>query len=58
MDMIVINVSDVSVQEGDFVEIFGKENPIENLAKASDTIPYEIISRIAPRVKRIIVSAV
>ena len=40
------------VTVGDEVVIFGPDHPIEKLAKASQTIPYEILSRIAPRVKR------
>jgi alanine racemase len=53
MDLTIIditNVQDASV--GHTVEIFGKNNSIENLARACQTIPYEILTRISPRIKR------
>lgn len=56
MDMMAVDLTNTNVQVGQFLEIFGANNPIELLAKACDTIPYEILSRIAPRVKRIIIS--
>ncbi len=53
MDVTMINLGpDHKVQEGDEVEIFGELDPIEKLANSCNTITYEIISRIAPRVKR------
>ena len=54
MDVMMIDISHVPhVKIYDEVEIFGKNVPLEDLAKACGTISYEIISRIAPRVKRI-----
>ena len=54
MDLCMIDVSEVpGVKIGDRVEIFGPEAPVESLAKIRNTIPYEIISTISPRVKRI-----
>jgi len=35
------------------VIIFGKELPVEELAKLADTIPYEIMTGVSQRVKRI-----
>jgi len=54
MDMTMINVTAVEgVREGDEVIIFGKELPIQQLAEWAATIPYEIMTSISQRVKRV-----
>lgn len=53
MDACMIDVTGVDVRPGDEVEIFGPEMPVERLAEVLGTIPYEIITSISPRVKRI-----
>jgi len=54
MDMCMIDVTDAAGTElGDTVEIFGPSLPIERLSDTLGTIPYEIISTISPRVRRI-----
>ena len=54
MDMTMVDVSHIEgVKVGDEVEIFGITSTIEQLAKAAETIPYEILCRISPRVKRL-----
>jgi alanine racemase len=54
MDMCMADVTSLEhVQEGTEVEIFGKNAPIEELAKRVQTIPYEILCGISPRVKRV-----
>ncbi len=53
MDMCMIDITGMDVREGDEVIIFGDPSPIENLAKAIDTIPYEILSGVSGRVKRV-----
>ncbi len=56
MDMTMIDVTDIpAVMEGDEVEIFGKQLPIQELAKAAGTIPYEIMTSVSQRVKRVYV---
>ena len=53
MDLTIIDITDIpDAKEGSLVSIFGQQPSIEELAKACHTIPYEIISRIAPRVVR------
>lgn len=53
MDQCMVDVSDVpDVAVGDTVEIFGRQMPIERLAEALDTIPYEILTSVSPRVSR------
>ncbi|HRR16769.1 MAG TPA: alanine racemase C-terminal domain-containing protein, partial [Bacteroidales bacterium] len=39
--------------EGDEVEIFGEHISVEDLARIIDTIPYEILTSVPPRVKRV-----
>lgn len=53
MDLCMVDVTQVPDCKGAQVQIFGSDMPIENLARAADTIPYEVLSRISPRVKRI-----
>ena len=54
MDMCMIDVTDVpNVQEGDDVIIFGKDLSIIELAQKIDTIPYEILTNVSERVKRV-----
>ncbi|GAC1441978.1 MAG: bifunctional UDP-N-acetylmuramoyl-tripeptide:D-alanyl-D-alanine ligase/alanine racemase [Sediminibacterium sp.] len=54
MDMIMIDVTDVpGIKEGDTVELFGKQLPIQELASRCDTIAYEIMTGVSQRVKRI-----
>lgn len=53
MDMCMIDLSDVQANEGDEVILFGTQQHIRDLAAAAYTIPYEIISGISRRVKRI-----
>jgi len=54
MDMCMVDLSAVNqTYEGMEIEIFGKNSPIEELARISDTIPYEILCGISSRVKRV-----
>jgi len=53
MDAVMIDVTGVNCKVGDTVEIFGEHVPIEQLSEARDTIPYEILTSVSPRVKRV-----
>jgi len=54
MDMTMIDITDIpGVQEGDDVEVFGSNLPIEQVANWAETIPYEILTSIGQRVKRV-----
>lgn len=54
MDQCMVDVTAVpDVAIGDRVEIFGPGMPVENIAEVLGTIPYEILTSVAPRVKRI-----
>lgn len=53
MDAVMVDVTEAQCQVGDRVEIFGEHIPIERLSEARDTIPYEILTSISPRVKRV-----
>ncbi|KYP16649.1 bifunctional UDP-N-acetylmuramoyl-tripeptide:D-alanyl-D-alanine ligase/alanine racemase [Flavihumibacter sp. CACIAM 22H1] len=54
MDMTMIDISGVpGVREGDPVTVFGKGLPVAKLAEWAGTIPYEILTGISQRVKRI-----
>lgn len=54
MDMTMIDVTDIpGVKEGDDVVVFGKELPVQQLADWAETIPYEILTSVSQRVKRV-----
>jgi alanine racemase len=53
MDMTMVDVSGATVEEGDEVIVFGKEIGISDLARKVNTIPYEILTGIGERVKRV-----
>jgi alanine racemase len=54
MDMCMVDVTDIpAVKVGDEVQVFGPDCPIEQLAATLETIPYEILTNISPRVKRL-----
>lgn len=53
MDMSMIDLSDIECVEGDEVEIFGENISIYSLAENLKTIPYEVLTNLSARVKRI-----
>ena len=58
MDMITVDLSGVpegAVEAGAWVEVFGTNAPIERVAEQAGTIPYEVLTGMGPRVRRIYV---
>ncbi len=53
MDVCMIDVTDIDCKEGDTVEIFGDHLPVTVLSDALETIPYEVLTSVSGRVKRI-----
>ncbi len=53
MDMSMVDLTGVEAKEGDEVQVFGGQVPIQQLAQAIDTIPYEILTNVGHRVKRV-----
>lgn len=53
MDVCMIDVTGIDCREGDSVVIFGDDLPVTVLSDAAGTIPYEILTGISSRVKRI-----
>jgi alanine racemase len=53
MDMAMIDVTGLDVKEGDAVELFGKQQSVAELARQAGTIPYEILTSVPERVKRV-----
>jgi alanine racemase len=56
MDMTMIDLSGIDANEGDEVVIFGKERSIIELAKSIQAIPYELLTGVSERVKRVFYS--
>lgn len=53
MDVCMIDVTDIDCKEGDSVVIFGDDLPVTELSDAIGTIPYEILTGVSSRVKRV-----
>lgn len=53
MDMTMLDISGIDAKEGDEVIVFGEPLPVTQLADWSGTIPYEILTGISQRVKRV-----
>lgn len=56
MDLCMVDITAVpDAKVGDKVEIFGRHMPVERLADSLGTISYEVLTSVAPRVKRVYV---
>jgi Alr-MurF fusion protein len=53
MDMTMLDITGISAGEGDEVIVFGERLPVSELAQWAGTIPYEILTGISQRVKRV-----
>ena len=53
MDMTILNITGTDILEGDVVLVFGESLPVNELADWAKTIPYEILTGISQRVKRV-----
>ena len=52
MDMLMVDISGITCKEGDQVIIFGESPTVSFIAEKLGTIPYEILTGISQRVKR------
>lgn len=53
MDMTMLDITGIEANEGDEVLVFGEQLPVASVAKWAQTIPYEILTNISQRVKRV-----
>ena len=53
MDMTMLDITGIPAAEGDEVVVFGEELSVSDVAKWAQTIPYEILTNISQRVKRV-----
>ena len=53
MDMLMVDASEIKCKEGDSVTIFGESPTVNYMAEKLQTIPYEILTSISQRVKRV-----
>ena len=53
MDMAMLDITGIEANEGDEVIVFGINPSIDDIAVAAETIPYEILTSISARVKRV-----
>ncbi|RNI30411.1 bifunctional UDP-N-acetylmuramoyl-tripeptide:D-alanyl-D-alanine ligase/alanine racemase [Rufibacter immobilis] len=57
MDMCMVDVTGLDVRAGDEVLVFGEELPLTELAARIGTIPYELLTNVSTRVKRVFFNA-
>lgn len=53
MDMIMVNIANMACSEGDEVIVFNPQHSANELAKAANTISYELLTSISQRVNRL-----
>lgn len=53
MDVCMIDVTGIECNEGDMVEIFGPQLPVNTVAEWLGTIPYEVLTSVSTRIKRV-----
>jgi alanine racemase len=53
MDMLMVDVTGIECKEGDSILIFGENPSVSFIAEKLNTIPYEILTSISQRVKRV-----
>jgi len=53
MDMCMVDLNGIVAVEGDEIVVFDSRESLMSLAEAAQTIPYEILTRISRRVKRV-----
>jgi alanine racemase len=53
MDMLMVDITEIECKEGTEVIVFGESPSVSYMAKRLDTIPYEIMTSISQRVKRV-----
>ena len=53
MDVCMIDVTGIDCKEGDTVEIFGRDLPVTKVAEWLETIPYEVLTSVSTRIKRV-----
>lgn len=53
MDVCMIDITDAKCEVGDSVEIFGNNISVMDIAETLDTIPYEVLTSVSSRVKRV-----
>ena len=53
MDVCMVDVTDIDCKEGDSVEIFGPNLPVNTISEWLETIPYEVLTSVSTRIKRV-----
>jgi alanine racemase len=56
MDLCMVDVTDIDAKEGDEVILFGSDLSVIDLAESIATIPYEVLTSVSPRVKRVYIT--
>jgi alanine racemase len=56
MDMTMVDITNIDCKTGDQVTVFGEKPSIFQMAQSIGTIPYEILTNVSTRVKRVFYS--
>ncbi|GGG91515.1 hypothetical protein GCM10011416_05220 [Polaribacter pacificus] len=54
MDMIMVDVTHIECNEGDEIVVFDSQEKLEELAQKTNTISYELLTNLSPRIKRLL----
>ena len=54
MDMVTVDATGHNVQPGDRISLWGDLPRLDDVAQQADTIPYELLTRLGPRVQRVV----
>ena len=55
MDMMMVDITGIPCHEGDEVIVFGGAHSAEDFASTGNTISYELITGISPRIQRVVI---
>ena len=53
MDAIMVSCNGVDIKDGELVEVFGLNKPLESMCRIIHTIPYELLCNVSKRVPRL-----
>ncbi|MCK4552503.1 MAG: alanine racemase [Tenericutes bacterium] len=53
MDAIMVDIGNLTIEDGEVVEVFGLNKPLEHICEVINTIPYEVLCNVSKRVQRL-----
>jgi alanine racemase len=53
MDATIVDVGELDVAEGDWLELMGAHISVDDVASQAQTIPFEILTGLSPRLTKV-----